>query len=80
MGQRENNDAHIRPVIASKYFQDNYYIQAKIKRCNLNSVQERGYIMDKFFTVLKENGLIMNFVFFCVCFLIIGAGLAEVTK
>ena len=28
--------------------------------------------MDKFFTVLKENGLIMNFVFFCVCFLIIG--------
>lgn len=26
--------------------------------------------MDKFFTVLKENGLIMNFVFFCVCFLI----------
>lgn len=31
--------------------------------------------MDKFFTVLKENGLIMNFVFFCVCFLIIGAGL-----
>lgn len=36
--------------------------------------------MDKFFTVLKENGLIMNFVFFCVCFLIIGAGLAQVTK
>jgi hypothetical protein len=55
-------------------------MQAKIKRCNLNSVQERGYIMDKFFTVLKENGLIMNFVFFCVCFLIIGAGLAQVTK
>jgi hypothetical protein len=24
--------------------------------------------MDKFFTVLKENGLIMNFVFFCVVF------------
>lgn len=36
--------------------------------------------MDKFFTVLKENGLIMNFDFFCVCFLIIGAGLAQVTK
>lgn len=36
--------------------------------------------MDKFFTVLKENGLIMNFVFLCVCFLIIGAGLAQVTK
>lgn len=24
--------------------------------------------MDKFFSVLKENGLIMNFVFFCVVF------------
>lgn len=36
--------------------------------------------MDKFFTVLKENGLIMIFVFFCVCFLIIGAGLAQVTN
>lgn len=36
--------------------------------------------MDKFFTVLKENGLIMNFVFFCVCFLIIGAELGRMTK
>lgn len=36
--------------------------------------------MDKFFTVLKENGFIMNFFFFCVVFLIIGAELGRMTK
>lgn len=36
--------------------------------------------MDKFFSVLKENGLIMNFFFFCVVFLIIGAELGRMTK
>lgn len=36
--------------------------------------------MDKFFSVLKENGLIMNFVFFCVVFLIIGAEFGRMTK
>lgn len=36
--------------------------------------------MGKFFSVLKENGLIMNFVFFCVVFLIIGAGLGQMMK
>lgn len=36
--------------------------------------------MNKFFTVLKENGLIMNFVFFCIVFLIIGAELGQMTK
>lgn len=36
--------------------------------------------MDNFFTVLKENGLIMNFVFFCVVFFLIGAELVQMTK